>query len=606
MQVHLSDLCMAIDAYHHLDFLPMGLRVFDAFFSSGCMKEFGNGFDCVIFALLLISWRKLQLSPLAHCPLDSHCQQSPRILAPFLVQTTHCSHVCQGCCLQCVCCMVRRGWTQIEVPAGWTQIIRGPSSVSAMAQRTPRCFEAQSVSRFEDSGAQAADGPSEVEDHEVRGCIEGVGARAIRSPCLSGRSSQAALKRCLLRKRMRKLFGSKVLWQFWSQTMSQNGELSRTRWRRSVHELQSLQWGNSDECEKYCERAAKRFEKAKESVGEASPSRSCRPTSSLANNPRDRRVVAFTESRWPVGGRFEGVPPVGHGEDFSRDQFERANRPSHARGCSIEGSCASLCFQNRIWCPIWSRRQTRNVFAWPQVEVDHVHHEDLVQVSTFPSTGAGASEWARPAIQVLQSCSARDGRGGSVPLSTNRFEISSCRWSLPSFWPLWGSRTNHGPASDPHSASVVRRSSQGFGAPGGRRPGRLSLCRRICQRLPFVMPLEGVDCHAMGTLRDSDSDDTVSAGWQRLIGWTNEVFKPRRQWWSRFPNSCVVFFALHCEQHFKKQCWAGMLGMRDKHVAGSCSFCCFGCFSRKPHIGGTIGRDKLAMSCCTISVRVWS
>ena len=44
------------------------------------MKEFGDGFDGVIFARLLISWRKLQLSPLEHCPLVSHCQQSPRIL----------------------------------------------------------------------------------------------------------------------------------------------------------------------------------------------------------------------------------------------------------------------------------------------------------------------------------------------------------------------------------------------------------------------------------------------------------------------------------------------------------------------------------------------
>ena len=91
-----------------------------------------------------------------------------------------------------------------------------------------------------------------------------------------------------------------------------------------------------DECEKYCERAAKRLEKAKESVGEALkvevqrggswrresvygsfPSRSCRPTFA-ANNPRDRRVVAFAESCCPVGGRFEGEPPVGHGEDFKK------------------------------------------------------------------------------------------------------------------------------------------------------------------------------------------------------------------------------------------------------------------------------------------------
>ena len=31
------------------------------------------------FPRLFISWRKLQWSPFTHCPLDSHCQQSPRI-----------------------------------------------------------------------------------------------------------------------------------------------------------------------------------------------------------------------------------------------------------------------------------------------------------------------------------------------------------------------------------------------------------------------------------------------------------------------------------------------------------------------------------------------
>ena len=44
------------------------------------MKAFGDGFDCVIFPRLSMSWRKLQLSPFEHYPLDSHCQQSPRIL----------------------------------------------------------------------------------------------------------------------------------------------------------------------------------------------------------------------------------------------------------------------------------------------------------------------------------------------------------------------------------------------------------------------------------------------------------------------------------------------------------------------------------------------
>ena len=53
--------------------LPLGLRVLDAFLSSCCMKEFGDEFGCVIW--------KLQLSPLEHCSLDFHCQQSPRILS---------------------------------------------------------------------------------------------------------------------------------------------------------------------------------------------------------------------------------------------------------------------------------------------------------------------------------------------------------------------------------------------------------------------------------------------------------------------------------------------------------------------------------------------
>ena len=58
-----------------------------------CMKEFGDGFDGVIFPRLSISWRKLQLSPFTHCPLASHCQQSPRVLCtrcfvPWFLTTT--------------------------------------------------------------------------------------------------------------------------------------------------------------------------------------------------------------------------------------------------------------------------------------------------------------------------------------------------------------------------------------------------------------------------------------------------------------------------------------------------------------------------------------
>ena len=52
-----------------------------AFLSFCCMTELGDGFGCFIFlARVLMSGRKLQLSPLEHCPLASHCQQSPRIL----------------------------------------------------------------------------------------------------------------------------------------------------------------------------------------------------------------------------------------------------------------------------------------------------------------------------------------------------------------------------------------------------------------------------------------------------------------------------------------------------------------------------------------------
>ena len=73
--------CRATETFYH-GLFPVGLRVLDVFLSLCCMKEFGDGFGCVIFARLWISWRKLQLSPLEHCPLASHCQQSPIILCP--------------------------------------------------------------------------------------------------------------------------------------------------------------------------------------------------------------------------------------------------------------------------------------------------------------------------------------------------------------------------------------------------------------------------------------------------------------------------------------------------------------------------------------------
>ena len=60
--------CMAIETFHHWD-SPLGPRVLEAFLSFCCMKEFGDGFDGVIFPRLLISWRKLRLSPLSTLPV---------------------------------------------------------------------------------------------------------------------------------------------------------------------------------------------------------------------------------------------------------------------------------------------------------------------------------------------------------------------------------------------------------------------------------------------------------------------------------------------------------------------------------------------------------
>ena len=63
--------------------LPFGLLVPGAFFTFCCVEELGDELDCVDFARLLISCRKLQLSPFELCPSAFHYQQSPRILCPL-------------------------------------------------------------------------------------------------------------------------------------------------------------------------------------------------------------------------------------------------------------------------------------------------------------------------------------------------------------------------------------------------------------------------------------------------------------------------------------------------------------------------------------------
>ena len=66
--------CKAIETFYQWDF---GFTTL--FFHPAAWKN-SEMYLTVIFPRLLISWRKLQLSPFTHCPLVSHCQQSPRIL----------------------------------------------------------------------------------------------------------------------------------------------------------------------------------------------------------------------------------------------------------------------------------------------------------------------------------------------------------------------------------------------------------------------------------------------------------------------------------------------------------------------------------------------
>ena len=72
--------CTAVEPFSHLGFCLQDFWFSMQFFTLCCVRDLGEGFSCVIFARLFVSCRKLQLSPLTHCPLDSQCQQSSRIL----------------------------------------------------------------------------------------------------------------------------------------------------------------------------------------------------------------------------------------------------------------------------------------------------------------------------------------------------------------------------------------------------------------------------------------------------------------------------------------------------------------------------------------------
>ena len=177
---------------------------------------------------------------------------------------------------------------------------------------------------------------------------------------------------------------------------------------------------------------------------------------------------------------FEGEPPVGHGEDFNRDQFERANRPSHARGCSIEGSCASLwvrrrrdgvgaSFQNRICIDVrfdrGGRQETSSRdrrWKWTMC-IMRIWCKSVRSKYGYRGVRVGEAINPGPPKWLRRTPSARDGRG-SVPPSTNKFEILSSSDDEPLVPDsiLLGDESWARQRSA-HSASVVRRSSQGFG-----------------------------------------------------------------------------------------------------------------------------------------------
>ena len=70
----------AIGTFYHSDFYLWDFGSSMVFAHSAAWKNSETDLMVNFFRRLSISWRKLQLFPFTHCPLASHCQQSPRIL----------------------------------------------------------------------------------------------------------------------------------------------------------------------------------------------------------------------------------------------------------------------------------------------------------------------------------------------------------------------------------------------------------------------------------------------------------------------------------------------------------------------------------------------
>ena len=197
--------------------------------------------------------------------------------------------------------MVRRGWTQIEVPAGWTQIIRHrrrpsvqwPSARKEIPKRTQ-----SAVSRIQvPKQFLPKTDPVKSKIMEATASLEEVLKKA-RTEVPDSVDTTSRLPEASLAEANAKSVRLESSLQCWVRTTLRNGVFSRMRWRRSVHK---------HECEKT-------------SFG-SSPIRSRCSTSlcPAAHSFRNRRVDASPKSCGPVGGRSEGKSPIGHGENFSGD-----------------------------------------------------------------------------------------------------------------------------------------------------------------------------------------------------------------------------------------------------------------------------------------------
>ena len=185
--------------------------------------------------------------------------------------------------------MVRKGWTKMDVPDGWVQIIRGPRprsvqwpsvgrqevpmrsqpSISkprekAPKQPTPKGHPTESkIGRIEAAlkvlGQQHSDARPCLEDVLKKAKAEGVSRDvSSRPPDVSVAEANAKVVR--LEGSLAALRPHDV-----EERRVHEEALSKVRVRATVAPVgQRL-----DECEKYCERAAKRLEKAQEVVTEA-------------------------------------------------------------------------------------------------------------------------------------------------------------------------------------------------------------------------------------------------------------------------------------------------------------------------------------------------